>query len=45
MLNRTIRNENSILNVALEPLYIHKEGVVNYVSDRVDDRVDDRVKG
>ena len=41
--------ELCLLNVALEPLYIHKEGVVDYVGDRVgdrvDDRVDDRVKG
>ena len=27
--------ELCLLNVALEPLYIHKEGVVDYVVDRV----------
>jgi len=44
VVERTIRNENSVLlNVALEPLYIHKEGVVDYVGDRVGDRVVDRV--
>jgi hypothetical protein len=38
-------NENSaLLNVALEPLYIHKEEwVVDYFGDRVVDRVIDRV--
>ena len=35
--------ELCLLNVAVEPLYIHEEGVVDYVGDRVDDRVDDQV--
>jgi hypothetical protein len=45
LLNLIIQNENSgFLNVALEPLYIHKEDwVVDYVVDRVTDRVIDRV--
>jgi len=31
--------ELCLLNVTLEPLYIHKEGVVDYIGDRVGDRV------
>ena len=37
VVEQTIKDEDSVLlNVALEPLYIHKEeGAVDYVGDRV----------